>query len=264
MSLVFSAIVPHSPMLLESIGKEQAKEALKETQAALKKIEEELYLSNPDIIVVISPHEGLYEEAYVVNGHTTFTSSFADFGDLVTTSSWKGCPDIAAKLSHAGSMSDTTVRLVSKDVISYGTSVPLHMLTTQMPNVKVLPIGFSNMDPKSHMNFGELIKEVVMDANKRVAIIASGDLSHTLTEKSPAGFNRLGAQFDNELISLLETRNSVGLLQLNKEIVEASQECGYRSLLILIGIIKEMDYTFRRYSYEYPFGVGYLVGNFTF
>jgi len=48
------------------------------------------------------------------------------------------------------------------------------------------------------------------------------------------------------------------------DFVEEASQCGYRSILILLGIMKNMDYAFKNYSYEGPFGVGYLVGNFVF
>lgn len=261
MSLVFGGIAPHPPLLMPGIGKEKA-EMLTATQEALTQLEQDLYLQKPDIIAIISPHEGLFEDTFVVNAHTAFHSAYDEFGDLVTKDEWKGATDLAAKISHVGSVNQIPVRLVSEEKLSHGASIPLHFLTAHLPDVKVLPIGFSNLDTKNHVAFGEMLKEVFMDQNKRVAVIASGDLSHTLTEGSPAGYDETGAAFDAELIKLLETRNTAGIMQLDSNMIAASQECGYRSILIALGMLKDMDFSFKRYSYEHPFGVGYLVGNF--
>ncbi len=263
MSLVFAAMVPHPPLLMPSIGKEKVG-ILVQTQQALEKLEQDLYLSKPDIILIISPHEGLYEDTFVVNAHTQFHSSYTEFGDVITKEEWAGATDLAAKISHVSNMKNIPTRLISEETLSHGASIPLHFLTMHMDTVRVLPIGFSNLEPKKHIEFGEVLKEVIMDHNKRVAIIASGDLSHTLTNDAPAGYDETGALFDKELITLLETRNTAGIIQFNPLIISAAQECGYRSLLLLLGMIKEMDYEFKTYSYEYPFGVGYLVGNFVF
>ncbi|PIT86662.1 MAG: AmmeMemoRadiSam system protein B [Candidatus Magasanikbacteria bacterium CG10_big_fil_rev_8_21_14_0_10_43_6] len=264
MPLVFAAITPHTPLLLPSIGQEKGLAQVKKTKESLEQLEQELYLAKPDLIVIISPHEGLFDDAFVVNAHTHFVSSYEQFGDLVTKDEWKGNTDFAAKISHASNVSDVPVRLISEEKLSHGATVPLHYLTQHLPEIKILPVGFSGLDTTEHLRFGELLKESIMSHGKRVAIIASGDLAHCLTEDAPTAYNELGAQFDAKLINLLETRNTVGIAQMNPDIVSASAECGYRSILILLGILQDVDYTFKHYSYEYPLGVGYLVGNFIF
>lgn len=261
MSLVFGAVTPHPAMILPSIGREQSMQ-LEKTREALEKLEQELYLQKPELLIVISPHEGLFEEAFVVNAHTEFHSDFSDFGDLVTKHTWKGATDFAAKIAHASSTSDIPVRLVSEQKLSHGSSLPLIHLTEHLPDIQVLPIGFSAQNPKEHVQFGEMLKENIMQHSKRVAVVASGNLSHCLTRNSPVAYNELGASFDNKLLELLQTRNTSGIMNIDPSTIEAAQECGYRSILILLGMLREMDYSFETLSYEHPFGVGYLVGQF--
>ena len=263
MSLVFAAIAPHSPALLPTIGK-KASAKLKKTRQALTKLEEELYLSKPQLVVLISPHASLYEDAFLVNAHTRFGCHFAEFGDVVTTKDWKGAPDFAAKLAHAANLNNVPLRQVSLDTLDYGAGIPLFWLTNHLAEIKVLPVGFSNLSPKEHLLFGELIHEQVMETDTRVAVIASGDLSHTLTKDAPAGFNKNGQKFDKTLIGLLEERNTVGVSTMDPEVTKSAEQCGYRSILILLGILKNMNYSFKNYAYEFPFGVGYLTGNFVF
>ena len=76
------------------------------------------------------------------------------------------------------------------------------------------------------------------------------------------GFNPAGAEFDAKIQELLSSRNTTGLLNLDPTLVQNASECGFRSLLILVGVLRNMDYTYRQYSYEAPFGVGYLTANF--
>ena len=261
MSLVFGAITPHPAMMLPTIGRDQSIQ-LEKTRKAFEKLEQDLYLQKPEILIVISPHEGLFEEAFVVNAHTEFHSDFSDFGDLVTKQTWKGATDFAAKIAHESSMSDIPVRLVSEQALSHGSSIPLLKLTEHLPDIKILPIGFSAQSPKDHVRFGEMLKENIMQHSKRIAVVASGNLSHCLTKNSPTEYNELGASFDEKLLELLQTRNTSGIMNLDPAMIEAAEECGYRSILILLGMLREMDYSFESLSYEYPFGVGYLVGQF--
>ncbi len=264
MSLIFAAVTPHPPFLLPSLEKETG-DKLSATKSALLELEQQLYLAKPQIIIVISPHESLFPDAFVVNAYTQFSATFEKFGDLVTKYEWKGTPDFSAKISHVGNNYSFPIRLVSEKSLSYGASVPLSLLTTHLTDeYKIVPVGYSKLGTKEHLEFGELLKEVIMSSDKRVAIIASGDLSHHVNEKSPSGYREEGKNFDAELIQLLETRNTLGISQMNAETIEKAEECGYRSILIMLGVLKNIDYTFKRLSYEAPFGVGYLTGQFIF
>jgi len=261
MSLVFAAVTPHPPVLLPSLGKETA-EKLSETKKAFLELEQQLYLAKPQILLTISPHEGLYEDVFVVNAYTDFSATFEQFGDVVTKYNWQGSPDFASKISHSGNMHVFPIRLVSEKALSYGASIPLSLLTGHLENFKVVPVGYSKLGAKEHLEFGELLKDVIMSSNKRVAVIASGDLSHHVNEKSLSGYREDGKKFDSELIQLLQTRNTLGVAQMNPDLVEKAEECGYRSILITLGILKNIDYTFKSLAYEAPFGVGYLTGQF--
>lgn len=261
--LVFSAITPHPPLLIPNIGRGEI-DKLKKTKDALEKLEQDLYLSNPDIIVIISPHGGLFPDAFSINAHTHFISDFKQFGDLNTKLNWNGVDHFTAKLKHLTKKEDIPLQLISQEKLDHGVSVPLYYLTQHLTNINILPIGYSSLDTKTHLKFGEVLKEMIMKTDKRIAVIASGDLSHGLTSIAPAGFSKVGKEFDNKIISLLETRNTAGITNMDPVFVEEAAECGYRSIVILLGILKNMNYEFKNYSYEGPFGVGYLVGNFVF
>lgn len=261
MSLVFAAITPHPPILVPSIGKEQVNDVGK-TMAAFTKLEEEMYAARPQVIFIISPHGSLFTESFSVNAHTSFCSSFETFGDVVTKKTWFGAPELAAKISTEGKRAHVPVQLVSQEKIDHGTSVPLMCLTAHLPDIKIVPIGYSGLPRDMHLRYGEIMKDIVMSTDKRIAIIASGDLSHCLTVHAPVAYHADGEKFDQEIMKLLEVRNTAGIATLDETMVSHASECGYRSLLILLGVLKNMNYTFKNYSYEAPFGVGYLVGNF--
>lgn len=265
MPLVFSAITPHPPLLLPDVGKEQSA-LLDATKQAMLQLEQDLYIAKPQIIIVISPHTGRFEDAFCVNAHTGFEATYETFGDMTTKDSWKGTPDFAAKIQHRANMIEQIpVRLMSEQKLDYGAAVPLHFLTTHIKEqVKILPIGFSNMTAEQHVAFGEVLKEVIMESDKRVAIIASGDLSHCHTAEAPGGYHEDAETFDTQLIHLLESSHIDQIIHFDPAIVTNAQECVFRSLLILLGVVKNMNMRFQTYSYEKPHGVGYLVGNITF
>lgn len=259
MPIVFAAITPHPPLLIPDIGKEQLSK-LQKTQQALNKLEEELYISKPQVIFIISPHSGLFEKSFSINAHTHFTSSFEEFGDLATKQEWIGTPEMAARVKEYARTNNLPLQLVSREKLDHGAAVPLFYLTKHLKDCRIMPIGYSHMDAREHVRFGRLLKETIMNGNKRIAIIASGDLSHGLDKKIWPMNN-----FDKKLIKLIKMRDKEKILKLDqtKELID-SKECGYRSLLILLGILNGTNYNFVAHSYEHPFGVGYLTGNFYF
>lgn len=262
MTLVFAAITPHPPVLLPTTDK-KARVKLAATESALSQLEQELYLARPQVVIIISPHTSFFAEAFSINAHNVFSSHFEEFGDVQTKETWHGDPDLAAMIAHNRNH-DVPIQLVSEEVLDHGASIPLYFLTRQLRKTKILPIGFSQLSTKDHLDFGECIKEAIMNSGKRVAVIASGDLSHTLSSDSPGGYNPQGKQFDETIQKLLFSKNTVGITQLDPHMVKGAEECGYRSILILLGALKNTDYSFKTLTYEAPFGVGYLTGVFHF
>ncbi len=263
MPLVFAAITPHSPVLIPQIGKNDHHKAQK-TLEALSTLEENLYISKPHVIIVFTAHAQAFPDTFVVNAHTNFTSSFEEFGDHSLQNTYLGSPDFAAKLSHGASREHIPLRLVSEKQLDHGCSVPLYYLTSHLPQIKVVPIGPSDLPPTTHLSFGNLIKEICMDSDKRVALIASANLSHGITTDSPAGFRVNGQKFDKSIIELLESHNTTGIATLDPALVKDAAETGYTSILLLLGALKNIDYEFKHLAYEAPFGVGYLTAEFIF
>lgn len=261
MPLVFASLAPHPPLLIPAIGKESINEVSK-TQAAMQKMEEDLYLSKPDVLIIISPHGSYFEDAFTINICDKYVTDLKEFGDLTTLLEFKGEMDLSSFLRESSKDQDYPVTVISEKHLDHGSSVPLYYLTKHIQNSSLLPIGFCNLDWKTHVNFGYMLKNIVAESNKRVAIIASGDLSHALKTEAPAGFNADGEKFDGKIRELLEQNNLAGMLQLDPQLVENASECGFKSILMLLGVLKNVRYKYKEYSYEAPFGVGYLTANF--
>lgn len=261
MPLVFAGITTHSPLLVPEVGKDKQK-VVDCSKKAIDELAEDLYVSRPEILIVISPYAGVFENTFSINAHNTLTSDFSDFGDLTTRESWSGAPTFAAIIERHARKQNIRIRSVSDDNIDHGISIPLMTLAHELKNTKILPIGFSELDQTQHLKFGELLKEVIMESNKRVAILVSGHLSHTLTAESPDGFHASGLEFDEMLVKHLESCNSTAIVQMDNDVVENSKQSIYKSILILLGIIRGNNFQFETYCYEAPLGVGYLTGTF--
>jgi len=96
----------------------------------------------------------------------------------------------------------------------------------------------------------------------RIAVIAVGDMSHALTNNSPADFHPDGEKYDKKIQELIAQKNTVGLISLDEKLIENAVENSYRSLTILFGLLDRISVKPEILNYEAPFGVGYLVANF--
>ncbi len=261
MSLVFSAIAPHPPLLIPTVGKQLIKK-LDKTKSALEHLERKLYVSHPDIILVISPHGSYFSDAFTINADTQYKTDLRAFGDLATRVQFAGEHTLSAAIRTAARKEQLPVTMISESNLDHSSSIPLYYLAAHLPKIKILPVGFCDLDWKTHVAFGNLLKEEIAKTNKRVAVIASGDLSHALMTESPAGYNPAGLEFDTKIQELLASQSLAGMLQMDPELVANAAECGFRSFLILMGILQGVHTTYRSYAYESPFGIGYLTANF--
>lgn len=103
----------------------------------------------------------------------------------------------------------------------------------------------------------------IKNSKLKIAIIASGDLSHCLKSDGPYGFHSDGPEFDKNLVELLKNKDVKNIIKL-EDIFPNAGECGLRSFCFLLGILEaaKVDWQPEILSYEGPFGVGYLVVNF--
>lgn len=261
MSLVFTAITPHPPFLIPAIGHNEIKKVEK-TKTALEQLEKDLYITHPEVIIIISPHGSHFKDAFTIHASPTYQTDLRSFGDLTTRVTFQGEHHLTTRIREALKTEKIPSTMISETELDHGSSIPLVYLTPHLKNIKVIPIGFCDLDWKNHVAFGNLLKEIILESNKRVAVIASGDLSHALLTDSPAGFNAAGPEFDKKIQELLASKNLAGMLQMDKQMVADAAECGFRSFLILMGILQGFNNTYKSYAYEAPFGVGYLTANF--
>lgn len=260
MSLIFSAIVPHPPILIPKIGKENLSR-LKDTQKAYQKLAKELSNNQIETILIISPHGLIQTDAFTMNLNPQFVGNFEEFGDFTTKLSWSGDIGLAYKIRERME-TRAPLQLISEENLDYGATVPLYLLTQNIPNVKIIPLYYSGLPNDAHFKFGQLLNRELLYHKEQIAVIASGDLSHRLAKDAPAGYSSKGKKFDTKIIELLQKNKSQDIINLDHKLVTEAGECGLKSIIILLGILDGMKYEPQLLSYEAPFGVGYMVMNF--
>ena len=153
--------------------------------------------------------------------------------------------------------------IISAPHPDWGFNVPLFFLAKDFKGeIETYLIGLE--EPRFYFEEGEKVyKSKVKSQKSKVAIIASGDLSHCLKDDGPYGFHPDGPKFDKDLIESLKKKDIEKILKLG-ELYPGAGECGLRSFCFILGILEEsgINYQPEILSYEGPFGVGYLVVDF--
>ena len=259
--ICFAAITPHSPLLIPTVGKENTQK-LKASTETLSQLAQELYACAPDTILILSSHATQHEKAFSLNLHNEYQIDLKDFGDLTTHKTLKSDLELSTNIRRTMEEHHISFTLDSKASLDYGTGVPLYLLTEHLHRVRIVPITFSKLSTKDHVRFGTVLKEVIDNTTKRIAIIASGDLSHCLSSDAPLGFRPEGQEYTDKLIEAIKGHSIASLLSMPEELLQKAEDCLYQQLLILFGIFEHKQIRPEILSYEAPFGVGYLVAQF--
>lgn len=258
--ITFSAIVPHPPIIIPGIGRKDDLWKAQRTIAAIKKLKVELKDVHPDTILVVSPHAPTDYNSFLINSSNPIEGNFFNF-NLDMEFSFENDIELAKEISREGVRKNVAVRFFDNS-IDHGALVPLFYLAQEIKKIKIVHLSFSSLNYRSHLNYGKLIGKICAKSPKKIALIASADLSHRLTVNAPKGFSPIGKEFDQQLINLLNKGDVDGILNMDKDLISGAKECGLRSIIMLLGMVDGTKYKFKELSYEGPFGVGHLVGEF--
>ena len=115
------------------------------------------------------------------------------------------------------------------------------------------------MDRRTPVWVSENIAEAAAFTGRRVALIASGDMSHRLTLGAPFGFSARGLDFDGWMLDTLRRGDYRGLLKLDPGLKGEAAEDALDSVLVALGAVGFSSTGAEVLNYERPFGVGYGV-----
>lgn len=262
--VVFGCVVPHPPLIVPEIGGgEEARIAA--TTKAMEELTKELAKSNPQSLLIISPHGSYHPNAMGVLTAPSSRGDLLSWGVRVPEFHFGNDLPFVAALQEEAKAANIPLKSIGEKAyhLDHGVLVPMHFLIEGVRGLPLVPLTFCWLPLSTHFSFGEAIRKAAERVGKRVAIIASGDLSHRLIPQAPAGYDPQGKVFDKKIEKALSRLDSAEIMDLDPELIERAGECGLRSIVILLGALEGLKVKPRVLSYEGPFGVGYLVASFT-
>lgn len=258
--IVFSAIVPHAPFLLPSVGK-TASERLSATKIALEQIEEHLLLSKPETLIILSPHAPRYPEAWSANMSPQFIARMQEFGDHETAIPARVNYLLLDRIHRSMREEKIPFTLRSSESLDYGYTVPLAMIAKELPNPSIIPLAPSEGTLESQIAFGAALYTILQREDARVAVLASADLCHEKTEDQQQE-RKEAILFDAQVREAIRKKDPNILIQASAALPAELHPCGERPIAILLGMLQELNTINEELCYEAPFGVGYLTSSF--
>jgi AmmeMemoRadiSam system protein A/AmmeMemoRadiSam system protein B len=230
---------------------------------AMAELTRRLINSGAESVVLISPHAPLEADSFVAYDGPEVFGDFSNFRAPQTSFAAKVDEELLAAIKKVAASKSYEVSTLQDHDLDHGIAVPLYFLLQNGWEGKVVTLGYSFLSNEDHLRFGSCIKTAVDQVGRRVAFIASGDLSHRLKPHAPAGYNPDAHVFDEKVVDALRSNAPQKIVEIDHNLRKLAGECGYRSILVAIGAGSDLSSSCEVLNYEAPFGVGYLVAQLT-
>ena len=263
-------LMPHPPIIIPSIGKGEELKLYK-TSLACYEVSQEIERIQPDTIIIITPHGAMFSDAIAISEGEAIAGDFSRFQcsqiqieqPLDTQFNQELLKECQKNQIPVVTVDEPLLKAYGRHFeLDHGALVPLYFINKYYTDYKLVHITYAPINDRQLYKFGMILEEVSQKLNKKVVMIASGDLSHKLTESGPYSYSPYGEEFDRQFLEKLSSEQPLEIFELDKQMINEAAECGLRSTKILLGSLDGKEVKGEVLSYQGPFGVGYGVVRF--
>jgi aromatic ring-opening dioxygenase LigB subunit len=275
MPLVAAAAASHAPNILLEPGAEwddfmnlhysmapqgssarptvdQQKKLRQDAEAAFAVLRNDFELAKPDVLIVVANDQFVN---FFWNNIPTFFVTLADEVrgrftryDFI----YRNHKDLGRAIVRAGMEDGIDFSFGEKIELQHTQNVPLYFLLPE-PTIPILPIYVNTWvdpapTPRRCYQVGELIRRVATKARERVAILATGGLSHF------PGSPRIGeidSQFDHQLLEIMRAGKGRTLTEYSVEELLKAGDSEFLNWMVALGAIGEAKATYTSYMPDF-------------
>lgn len=251
---------PHPPAIIPQIGGTETKK-FEKTIRALLSVSLKLKENPPQTLILLTPHAEIEIDKFAIRvpQGADFTADFEEFEIKSESKTYPRDRLLTAQIIEGIQSHGMQTEILENEKLDFGSSIPLHFLASTLPGVELVNIGVSLAGIPEHQKLGEVIAEVAEKSEKKVTLIASGELSHQVSKSSPHGFSPAGVEWDEKITQNLSAGNFEEILQQDVFELDEIEECGFRSLVVLLSAFTKIPHKHELLSYEAPGGIGCAV-----
>lgn len=259
MGVVCAFALPHPPLAVPAVGRGQEL-LVEKTVRGLQEAAGLLADRNPDAVVFATPHGTVYSDYFHISPGESARGDFSRFGAGGAAYETAYDSRLALEIGRAAGEMGLPAghRGEREKALDHGVLVPLHYIRqkTRAPAVRV---SMSGMDAAAHYMMGQAVARAAENLGRKIAVVASGDMSHKLSANGPYGLHGDGAEFDRLVTGILADADFSGLFSVPESLRANAGECGFGSFMLLAGCLDRLAVSVAAKSYEAPLGVGYGV-----
>ncbi len=254
-----SYILPHPPIILPEVGKGEEKR-IRRTAEGFETVARRIAEERPETIVIVSPHNVMFRDAFYVNPGERETDDMRRFG----------C-GASVTYTYDTELRDEILRLCAERDIptvsdarwagrpDHGSVLPLLFLNRYYSCYRVVRLSPSLLPDENLLEMGRILDRAAANTGRKISIIASGDLSHKLLKEGPYGFAPEGLEFDRRITEAMAAGDFAAFRGFDPDFLDRAAECGLQGFILLSGALEGYETVPDFLSYEGPFGVGYAV-----
>lgn len=261
-------LAPHPPLAVHEVGMGNERQ-IQSTLEGYDRMAEEIAAIRPDVIVFITPHGQAFRDALAILCADRLSGNFGMFGHGEVAMSKTVDKHLSERIQKGFKVDGVASVLMDEGTskqygaaqqLDHGVMVPMYFIDQKYREYRIVHITTSFLTPAQHYEAGVSLSSILNAFEGTVVVVASGDLSHALRQDGPYNYNPFGPVFDEMMKTAIEQQDPTPLMGLSGAQIEDAAQCGLGSFSMAFGMMEGMDYKSEVFSYEGPFGVGYLTG----
>lgn len=167
--------------------------------------------------------------------------------------------ELAAEIAVQALVAGTRTWEIPRGPLDHGALVPLWYLADAGWSGPTVVLSLNDPQEGGLEEMGRAITAAAATLGRKIALIASGDMSHRLQPAAPAGYHPRAGQFDRLFMETIRRGAYRELPRLDAELQELAEEDVVDSTVMVAAAVGWSDLGHEVLSYEGPFGVGYGV-----
>jgi len=213
----------------------------------------------PQTVVVISPHSPRMPGHFGLWSDSRLSGSFSRFGAPLVGLEFLNDLALVAELKVQARRVGIPTWEINSQPLDHGALVPLWYVAEEGWRGPTAVLSLNYPGEGCLRELGRALHRAASRLGRRIAVIASGDLSHRLTLDAPAGYEPRARDFDAEFIGCLRQGAYRDLEKIDPKLRNLAGEDALDSTLVAVAAANWEATGHEVLSYEGPFGVGYGV-----
>jgi AmmeMemoRadiSam system protein A len=255
---VCAVLMPHAPILVPQVGGGRGG-AAQASGRAMREAAARLIGFQPESLVLISPHSPRQPRAFGLWAGERLHGSFARFNAPGAQVSLPNDTSLARQIVTEAGQRGLATWMIRGQSLDHGALVPLWFLAQAGWAGPTVVLSLMDLAEGGLEELGKAITAAARASHRRIAIVASGDMSHRLAADAPCGFHPDAHQFDESFIGFIRDGDYHAIASITPALRQLAAEDAVDSTLVAAAAVDWRPAGHKLLNYEAPFGVGYGV-----